>query len=92
MTSKTAMNKLRIAYNNSLRRILNIPKRSSASEMFVCLNVPSFGEILRKNIYGFKQRLMKSNNKLIISIVNSNVPLYSSIWSWWSDKLYTHTM
>lgn len=88
MTSKTAMNKLRIAYNNSLRRILHIPKRSSASEMFVCLNVPSFGEILRKNIYGFIQRIKQSDNSLIASVVNSHVPLYSSVWKWWSDTLY----
>ena len=42
------MNKLRIAYNNSPRILLNIPKNNSASEMFVCLNIPSFGELLKK--------------------------------------------
>ena len=35
----TAMRKLRIAYNNSLRRLLGIPKYNSASEMFVQLNI-----------------------------------------------------
>ena len=39
----TAMRKLRIAYNNSLRRLLGIPKHSSASEMVVQLNTKSFG-------------------------------------------------
>ena len=34
----TAMRILRIAYNNSLRRLLGIPKYNSASEMFVQLN------------------------------------------------------
>ena len=33
----TAMRRLRIAYNNSLRRVLGIPKRNSASGMFVQL-------------------------------------------------------
>ena len=33
----TAMRKLKIAYNNGLRRILNLPKYNSASEMFVNL-------------------------------------------------------
>ena len=41
MTLKT----LRIAYNNSLRKLLGIPKYNSASEMFVCLNIPSFDEL-----------------------------------------------
>ena len=44
----TAMRKLRIAYNNSLRRLLGIPKYNSASEIFVQLNIKSFGELLRK--------------------------------------------
>ena len=34
----TSMKKLNIAYNNGLRRILNLPKYNSASEMFVNLN------------------------------------------------------
>ena len=33
--SVTAMRKLKIAYNTSLRRLLGIPKYNSASEMFV---------------------------------------------------------
>ena len=43
----TAMRRLRIAYNNSLRRLLGIPKHNSASGMFVQLNNKSFGELLR---------------------------------------------
>ena len=34
----TAIKKLKISYNNSLRRLLNIPKHDSAREMFVHLN------------------------------------------------------
>ena len=49
-SSKSMMNKLRICYNNCLRRLMNIPKFCSASQMFVYLNVPSFGEILRRNM------------------------------------------
>ena len=41
-SSKTAMKKIKIAYNNSLRRLLSLPKRNSASEMFVNLNILSF--------------------------------------------------
>ena len=31
----TSMKKLKIAYNNVLRRLLNLPKYNSASEMFI---------------------------------------------------------
>ena len=35
----TAMRRLRITYNNSLRSLLGIPKQNSASGMFVQLNI-----------------------------------------------------
>ena len=35
----TAMRRLRIAYNNSLRRLLGIPKHNSASGMFYSLTL-----------------------------------------------------
>ena len=59
--SKTALKTLRIANNNSLRKLLGIAKYNSASEMFVCLNIPSFNELLRKydcRLYSFRSRLL----------------------------------
>ena len=44
----TAMNKLKIACNSGLRRLLSLPKYNSASEIFVNLKVPYFGKLLRK--------------------------------------------
>ena len=85
----TAMRKLKIAYNNGLRRILNLPKYNSASEMFVNLNIPSFDELLQKFVYSFKSRIQDSCNSLVNGIVKSSVPLFSKIWVWWSDILYT---
>ena len=52
-----AMRKLRISYNNSLRRLLNISKYNSASEMFVNLNIKSFGELVKNYIHNFMNRL-----------------------------------
>ena len=47
-TTKSAMKKLKVAYNNSLRRLLCLPTYNSASEMFAVLNIPSLGALLRK--------------------------------------------
>ena len=44
--TKTALKKLKVAYNNSLRRCMGLPWHNSASEMFVNLNIKSFGEML----------------------------------------------
>ena len=44
-STKTALTKLKIAYNNSKRRLLGLPKYNSRSEMFVNLGILSFGEL-----------------------------------------------
>jgi len=41
------MKKLNVAYNDALRIVLKIPRGSSASEMFVANNEPTFKAVLR---------------------------------------------
>ena len=43
-----AMNKIKIAYTNSIKRLFFLPKHNSASEMCVNLNIMSFGELLKQ--------------------------------------------
>ena len=81
------MKNLNVAYNNSLRRILGLPSHNSASGMFVNLNVPSFGELLRKYGYSFRNRLESSENSIILGIYLSQFLLQSGIWVWWRDSL-----
>jgi len=89
--TKKQLNKLRVCYNNSLRRLLNLPTWNSASTMFVNLNIPSFGELLRKSIYCFINRITECDrNSIIANIVKSSIPLVSTIWKWWHTVLYTH--
>ena len=75
----TAMRKLRIAYNNSIRMLLGIPKYNSASEMFVQLNIKSVGELLRKFVFCFINRLTLSDNTMLVSICDSSVLIFSKI-------------
>ena len=76
----TAMKRLRIAYNNSLRRLLGIPKHNNASGMFVQLNIKSFGELLRSYIHSFTNRLQCSYNLILSSICESTVPIFILIF------------
>ena len=78
--TKTALKKLKVAYNNSLRRFMRLPWRDSVSEMFVNLSINSFDEILRIYTFGFSSRVV-SNNLLISNIYNSPCRLYSNIWT-----------
>ena len=51
------MNRLKVAYNDSLRMVLGIPRYCSASEMFAYTNVPSCQCVIRLNIYSFMKRI-----------------------------------
>ena len=75
-STKTALTKLKIAYNNSLRRLLGLPKYNSASEMFVNLGILSFGELLRTFVFSLKKRITVSQNSCPQSIYNSEIPFF----------------
>ena len=45
-STKIAKKNLKVAYNNSLRKLFGLPSHNSASGMFVNLNILSFGELL----------------------------------------------
>ena len=86
-STKAAMKNLKVAYNNSLRRLLGLPSHNSASGMFVNLNILLFGELLRKYVYSFRNRLESSKNSIIHGIYLSQFLLQSGIWVWWRDIL-----
>ena len=71
--TKTDLKKLKVAYNNSLRRFMILPWRNSASEIIANLGIPSFDELLRIFVFGFRSRIIISNNLFISSIYNSIV-------------------
>ena len=83
----TAMKEIKIAYNNSIRKLFFLPKPNSAIKMCVNLNIMSFGELLGKYVYSFRSRLGDSLNCIIDNIYSSNVPLHSDIWAWWHSIL-----
>ena len=59
--TKTVLKKLKVAYNNSLRRFMTLPWHNSASKMFANLSFPSFDELLRISVFGFRSRIIVSN-------------------------------
>ena len=83
---KYALKKIQIAYNNSLRRFMKLPKHCSASEMFVNLDILSFGELMRKSVFGFIERLESCNfNVFIVTLMQSHYQYESTIWTWWKS-------
>ena len=83
------MNRLKIAYNDSLRMVLRIPRYCSASEMFAYTNVPSCQCVIRLHIYCFMERIQCMEKKKIVrSIVNSDLILSYLLWLNWRQRLF----
>ena len=84
----TSIRKLSVAYNNVFRRLLSLPRRCSASALFVHNHVSSFGELWRSSTYSFRERASSCDNE-ILSIVFNTV-YYTSKWHRrWETTLYT---
>ena len=65
---KSTFSKIRVAFNNAYRKIFGLPKRSSASTMYANNNICNFETTLRKNTFGFMQRLEQSTNTIITTL------------------------
>ena len=68
----TSMTKLKIAYNNSLRRILNLSKYNSASEMFVILNCEICSD-LPTSYYKNLSLVLRVEFKTLISLLVNGI-------------------
>ena len=80
--AKAALKKLKIAYNNSLRRFMFLPWRNSATDMFVNLWIHSFDEMLRIFVFSFRSRVTASHNghnQLIFSLCSAHCSVYSKL-------------
>ena len=68
----STMNKLRVAYNNVLRKLMDVPPRSSISAVFVSNNLRGFHENRRYSIYSLKERILTNDNLIIKSMLRSD--------------------
>ena len=79
--SQYAYNKLRVAYNDGFRQLLNEPKWCSASKLFVFNYVPVYAAVTRKLIYSLWCTVFKSGNVLLRGLVNSMICMCSLLFS-----------
>ena len=78
---------LKVAYNNSFRKLLGLDRRCSASNMFAESDVNSFDSLRRKHIFGFRNRIYNSNNSVLKTLYNSRL-FTSSLNKEWTSLLY----
>ena len=66
---------------------MKYPRHCSASGMFDFNGVPSFNELWRKSIYGFKQLVDNSLNEVVNTLANTSL-LSSKLRKHWRTVLY----
>jgi len=76
--SKNVYRRLHVAYNNIFRSLMHIDRRQSISKAFIDNNVDSFSVLIRKQIVGFRKRILLSDNVLIQTCISSHFHLYNS--------------
>lgn len=88
---KSSYQKLTVAYNDTMRLLMQVPRWSSASYLFAYFNVPGCDAVLRNLMYKFMRRLDCSQNGVIDSLVNpikSSVRFSSKLRRHWRQCLY----
>lgn len=68
--SDVGYNRVKTAYNNSFRYLLNLNKSCSASGMFFNNNIDSFQVLRRKSLNRFRKRLLICKNCIVESLCN----------------------
>ena len=84
----TSYTKVKVAYKRIYRSLLNLDYRSSITTHMVLSNVDSFDVFVRKSVFNFKQRLLKSGNGILSAIVNSLHFISSHTYNKWLNVLY----
>ena len=83
------LKKLKVCYNDSIRKLFRRERRSSISNFCVQHAIPTFAEVRRKAVVSLLQRLKSSNNIIIKSFVSVNSFYNSNIFSVWRPIAYT---
>ena len=84
------LNRLRVCYNNSIRKLFGVNRQTSVSALCVERGVPTFAEVHRKAVVSLLQRLKSSNNAIIKSLTNVNSFHTSEIYEKWKPIAYVN--
>ena len=80
--------KARVAYNDIYRSLHGIKRGESISQIYVYNNIDSFNVLMRKYVYAFRERLLKSCNSMIYACVNNMFFINSPLSLKWRELLY----
>ena len=85
---KASLKKAKVAYNDIFRGLFNIMRGVSVSMLYMFCGIDGFDVLVRKNVFSFQQRLKKTVNTIIKSIISSQFHDTSPLSKKWQDILY----
>ena len=88
--SQNVINKLFIAYHNTLKLFVGVNKREHTRPICVALNVKFCPALIRNLVFKFMTRLTLSKNTLLKALYDSNCFYKSIMWRHWRSLLYTN--
>ena len=79
--------KVNVAYHGIFKKFLDYLRSTSNRFVFVYYNVPTFQELLRHHVFSFHTRLLKSENDLLLNLLNSRCCATSTLHRRWFSLL-----
>ena len=86
--NQSSIKRLKVAYNNIMRRLVYVAPWQSASHMFGSLGVRSFDETIRVCSYKLRERVGSCENKVLRTLCYSDAALFSKQRVHWRLVLY----
>jgi len=83
LNASVSYNKLRVAYNDAFRQLLQEPRWCSASKAFVFNDVSSFPANMWKLVYSLWRSLQASDNSLVSAVLASDLFVLSPVFKSW---------
>jgi hypothetical protein len=80
--------KLTVSYNDTFRRLMQVPRSTSASRVFAENESDHIKILFRKAAHSLMTRVMASNNRILIAICTSDALALSSMLGRWREILY----
>ena len=78
---------VKVAHNDVFRSLLNMPRYTSASSLFVMKNIDNLDVMMRKNMFSLENRMLRSMNSIVKAVMNSESRMHSCIWNNFDLKL-----
>ena len=82
------LKRIRVTYNNSIRKMFNVSRRESISQSCVHLGIPTFEVLRRKAIVSLMNRLKLSKNNIIKGYIDINYAQKTVIHYKWMQLTY----